>query len=362
MGKRSIVSLLFVAALAFVVALAACAPAAPPAPTAVPPPPPKAPPTAEPAKAAAPGQLLPPQPVPAEYDKALGNVPMGGGPSGGTFFPITARMAYLINKYGKDAKASASNTGGSVENAKLVGLNEVFFSMVATDVAYYARLGQREFKEAYPDILSSMAGHASLAHMAVNADSPIKDIRDLKGKSIGVGTAGSSNAQAAIEWMSAAGLTDKDVNIKFIAIPDAINGLKDRTIDAAFQMTGPPGAAWTDLTTQHSIRFIGITEGDMKSLSGKFPYVSPAVLNAGVYRGIDQNLPVFGVVNLLATNKKVPDHVVYNVVKIIMENTGELKEGHPQAGEWNIEKAQYAAAIPLHPAAERYYKERGAIK
>lgn len=358
MKKRGLVqtsiAILFVGS----VILGACAPAAAPAPTPTkaPPAPAKAPPAAPPTPAVAKPA------VPSEMDKPLGNIPMGGGPSGGTFFPITARIAYLVSKYGKDAKATSSSTGGSPENAKLVGTGEAFFALTAADVVYYARLGQREFKEAYPDIRSVTAGFRSVAHMGVNADSPIRAMADFKGKSLGVGTAGSSNAQAAIELLSMYGITEKDVTLKFIAIPDAINGLKDRTIDAAFQMIGPPGAAWIDITTSHDIRLLGMEEQKVKDLNAKFPYFTPATIKGGAYKGNPNEIKTFGVVNLLATNVKVPEHVVYNVVKIILERTDELAEAHPLGKDFNLENAKYATAIPLHPGAEKYLRERGVIK
>lgn len=362
MKKRTTLAFLFVIAALLAITLAACAPAAPPpAPTKAAAQPALPPTVVAPAKAEA-GQFLPPKPVPADFDKPLGNIPMAGGPTGGSFYPITARIAYLINKYGKEAKTTSSSTGGSVENAKLVGSGEVFFAMTASDIAFYARDGKREFKEAYPDILSTMAGHSSVMHVGVNADSPIKDARDLKGKSIGVGTAGSSNHIGMVEWLSTLGISEKEVNFKFIAIPDAITALKDRTIDAAAQLVGVPGASWVDLTTSAAIRLIGLPDADMKALNAKFPYFSSVVIKGGTYKGNDKDLSTFGVVNLLNTNKKTPPHVVYNVVKIISENTKELAEAYPAAGDWNLENARYASSIPMHPAAEQYLKERGALK
>jgi len=82
-----------------------------------------------------------------------------------------------------------------------------------------------------------------------------------------------------------------------------------------------------------------------------------------MYPGQDKAVPTWGVRATLVTSTKVPEDVVYNLVKSVFDNFDAFKKLHPAFGHLT-EKEMISASLsaPLHPGAVKYYKERGWMK
>ena len=88
----------------------------------------------------------------------------------------------------------------------------------------------------------------------------------------------------------------------------------------------------------------------------------PAVIPANTYRGQTKDVPTVAVQNVLVTHEGVPDDTVYAVTKTLWTSIGELTGAHPAAKAMDPAKALAGIVIPLHPGAERYYRETGTLR
>jgi hypothetical protein len=118
-------------------------------------------------------------------------------------------------------------------------------------------------------------------------------------------------------------------------------------------------ASITDLATTHDITVIGIPAEVVAAVGA--PYI-PAVIPAGTYRGQDADVPTAAIGNILVTSEAVSEETVYQMTKLIFDNLDRLKAAHSAAGAITLENALTGLSIPLHPGAERYYREVGLIK
>jgi TRAP transporter TAXI family solute receptor len=92
------------------------------------------------------------------------------------------------------------------------------------------------------------------------------------------------------------------------------------------------------------------------------PAYQPATIPAGTYEGMSGDTPTAAVPNFLVTAETVPDDVVYQMTKVFYENLDTLKSAHNAAKTIELKNALKGMPVPLHPGAERYYKEVGLIK
>lgn len=294
-----------------------------------------------------------------DTDQPTGNIRFVSGPTGGTYFPLGEGVAQALNQHSEGARASSTPTGGSTENVRLIALGEADFGWAAADVVYYGYNGGREFEEALPNIRAVTAGHSSAGHMAVRADSDVQSVEDLVGRSIGVGAAGSSNAQAAIEWLKTYSIDEDDVDLQYISTSATVDALRDNTIDAGFQLSGVPSSGWLGLATDHPLRFLGISDEKMRELNDRLPFYAAEVIPAGTYPGVEEDLTTIGVKVLMVTREDVPDIQAHEMARILVEHNDILVSAHPNGADWDGRNVKDAGFIPFHPGADAYYEKAG---
>lgn len=282
-----------------------------------------------------------------------------GGSSSGSWYLVAGGMAKVINKYVPGVEATAE-PGGGAENIIRVASKEVMFGMVMSDNLYYANKGTREFKEAYPQVVAVYGGHDNPMKLMVRADSGINSVADLKGKKIGMGYPGSSQAVTAVADMETLGFkVDKDYKALWLTPGEISEALQDKTIDAGFIYIADPSGAMVDLCTKIPIKFLTY---DVDKIVQAHPYWYKTKVKAGLYKGLDSDYYVQGANVVLVTHKDTDPELVYKVTKALIEHSDEVAEAHPAGKEWNLQGATRGIATPFHPGAEKYLKEKGALK
>ena len=142
-------------------------------------------------------------------------------------------------------------------------------------------------------------------------------------------------------------------------MPDA---LKNNNIDGYFYMVGHPTANIKDAANSTDIRIISIEDKILNSLVEKYPYFAKGYIQAGTYRGQENDIPTFGVKAVLVTNENVNGNTVYLLVKAILENFDEFKKLHPAYENLTKESLLNGLSAPLHEGAKKYFEEAGLIK
>ena len=285
------------------------------------------------------------------------------GGTGGTYYIIGGAMGKVIEKYVPEAKVSVESTAASTENCRRLASRQVKFAIVMPDSAYFAYNSGREFGDKkYPNIRGVMAGHTSTMHFIVRSNSGIKSLADLKGKKVALAAPGSPSAFIAEAALEAYGLTKKDYKPTLLTYAEQADALRDNTIDMACIFAGVPASAAIDISTTHDVTYLGVGPEEMKKVVKKHPYWTAGVIKAGTYKGQGAAVPTFNSPAMLVTTDDVDADLVYAVAKAIMDHTPELKAIHPQGAEWDLEDAAEGVAIPFHPGAAKYLKEKGILK
>jgi len=295
---------------------------------------------------------------------------LGTSGAGGTYGIIGAAMAKVVSKHGGDVRMTVEATpGGGLGNVRLLGRERLDFGIATVDNAFAAFQGTGPFeKEQRKNIRVVLFGTHLPFHLVVPADSPIRSVADLKGKTLVTNSA----ANAAIyvpQTLEVYGLKkDTDYKLVNVSTTEAIESFKDGRVHGFASYVFYPVAALLDLTTTRSVRFIGLEAEKRKELLAKHQYYGSGKIPAKTYPGQDAEVVSSTISGVLLTHDKVPADVVYRVTKAILEHPRELREVYAAAATFSTERQaarldEGAVVIPpWHAGAERYLRERGLLK
>ena len=290
---------------------------------------------------------------------------LASGSPGGVYYPLGGGMAVAIEKTVKELRCASESTGASVENSRLVGGGNSDMGMVMGSVAYKARDGQQPFEKKF-DVVSLFQMYPAPEHIVTTTKSGIKSVADLKGKKVSIDVPGSGCAVMAAVILEEAGFDlKKDLTVANLSQSESVQALKDGIVDAVFFNFAYPGSAVMDLAATRDIVLVPIEKALADKLVKKYPYYVQITIPRGTYSKVDYDVLCLGDSNVLIANKNMKEDVAYKVVKAIFSN---VKEGqyaliniHPIAAQLTPSNA-VNSPIPLHPGAQKYFKEVGALK
>lgn len=287
-------------------------------------------------------------------------VTIGTGGTAGTYYPLGGAMADIWNKNIKNMNATAQATGASIANINLLRENKVDVIFVQNDVAYYALSGTELLKDkAYKDLRGMACLYDETIQLVALADSGIKTVADLRGKRVSVGAAGSGVEANARQILEAAGLTYNDIKVQYLSFAESASNLKDGNIDAAFNTAGIPTAAIQDLAASKKITLVPIDGAIANTLMKKWAFYTVTPVPANTYQGVTSDVKTVSVKSMLAVSARMPDALVYDLLKALYSNTDRLVAAHKKGADIKIDTAKDGMSIPLHPGAEKYFKDMG---
>ena len=293
-------------------------------------------------------------------------ISIGTGGVTGVYYPAGGAICRLVNKDRSEhgIRCSVESTGGSVYNVNTMRAGELDMGVVQSDVQYNALKGEgEEFTDAgpYAELRAVFSLHPEPFTVLARADSGIETFDDLKGKRVNVGNPGSGQRSTMEVLMEAKGWTmDEFALASELKSAEQAQALADNNIDAIVFTVGHPSGSIQEATTTVDAKLIPVSGPEVDQLVDSNPYYSKATIPGGMYRGTDEDVETFGVKATLVSSTAVPDEVIYAVTKAVFENFEDFKKLHPAFA--NLEKEAMvteALSAPLHPGAERYYKEAG---
>lgn len=287
------------------------------------------------------------------------NVLTGG--TSGVYYPLGVALSKIYGDKIEGARTQVQATKASVENLNLLqqGRGEIAFAL--GDSVKLAWDGDTEagFKAPLDKLRGIAAIYPNYIQIMASKDSGITTVADLKGKSLSVGAPKSGTELNARAILAAAGMSYDDLGkTEYLPFAESVELMKNRQLDATLQSAGLGVSSFKDLATSLDVQMVAVPE----EIAGKLgaPYIA-ATVPAGTYRGQDSDVPTVAVVNFLVTHSGVSDETAYQMTKQLFENLPALVAAHKAAEQIRIEDALKGMPVPLHPGAERYYKEKGLL-
>ena len=293
-------------------------------------------------------------------------VSVGTGAISGQYYPAGRALCDLVNREQRahGVRCSAEPTSGSVYNVDAIRAGELDLAVVQSDVQYGAYQGRGHWQGApYSGLRSILSLYPELVTIVARPDSQVGEIDDLEDKRLDIGRPG-SGAHATWEAIEAAlGWTREDLKLAAELKPDsAAFALCANEIDASVQIVGHPSAWLAQSVDECGLTLVSIAGQAISELVAGRPYYRLGEIPAGVYGG-NAATPTFGVSATLVASVQLPSEVAYVFAKSAIEGIDQLRRRRPAlAGLQANEMVRASLTAPLHPGAERAYRELGLIK
>jgi hypothetical protein len=260
-------------------------------------------------------------------------------------------------------RCSVESTAGSVYNLNMIAAGELDMGVAQSDWQYHAYHGTSKFKDRGPnkDLRAVFSVHPEPFTVVARKDSGIKHFNDLKGKRVNIGNPGSGQRGTMEVVMQAYGWTKADFKLASeLKSAEQGKALCDNKIDAMVFTVGHPSGSIKEPTTSCNSLIVPVTGPEIDKLVNENAYYRTATIPGGMYRGTDSDTKTFGVGATFVTSAKVPEKVIYNVVKAVFENFAQFKKLHPAFRVLKKEEMiKDGLSAPLHRGAIKYYKEAG---
>jgi uncharacterized protein len=295
-------------------------------------------------------------------------ISIGTGGVTGVYYPAGGAVCRLVNRdrATHGIRCGVESTGGSIFNINAIRGGELEFGVAQSDWQYHAYHGSSSFEENGPfeELRAVFSLHPEPFTVVARADSGIRNFEDLKGKRVNIGNPGSGQRGTMDVLMDAMGWTLDDFAVATELPPaEQAAALCDNNIDAMVYTVGHPSGAIQEATTSCDTVLVNVTGEVVEELIADNPYYRVATIPGGMYRGNDEDVTTFGVGATFISSSDVSDDVVYNVVKAIFEDLDQFKSLHPALGVLDPEQmVTDGNSAPLHPGAERYYREAGLLE
>jgi TRAP transporter TAXI family solute receptor len=288
------------------------------------------------------------------------NILTGG--TSGVYYPLGVALSKVFADKIPGSRPSVQATKASVENLNLLqqGKGEIAFTLGDSLALAWAGDEEAGFKSKLSKLRGVTAIYPNYIQVVASKDSGIKTLADLKGKRLSVGAPKSGTELNARAILQGAGLSYSDLGkVEYLPFNESVELMKNRQLDATLQSAGLGVASIRDLATSVDIVVVEIPTSVVDKVGS--PYVK-ATIPANTYSGQSQPVQTAAVVNYLVTHSDVKDDLVYQMTKSIYESLPQLVAAHAAARDIKLENALNGMPVPLHPGAERYFKEKGISK
>ena len=301
----------------------------------------------------------------AAQERVFVGIATGG--TGGTYYPLGGMLAQLISNTaeleGRRISATAETGNASVANAGLLAQTEIETAFIAADILDAAYRGINQFEgNAAENIRALGSLYPETVQLVARAGAGIGSFADMAGKSVSSGSPGSGQWQLLGDLLEAHGMTREDVSEDYSSFAQSADKLRDGNLDASLITAGIPTASITELANGHDITIVPLSGAEIAALQEVQPYYASVTLPGGTYRGVDEDVETLAVRAIWATHADLDEDLAYAMVKALYENTDTLAQVHVMGGQISLDTALESVSVPLHPGAERFYREMGLIE
>jgi len=290
---------------------------------------------------------------------------ISGSPTGG-WFPVASMVAEIVNTNYEGQPTSVVPGAGAVGNPLRVGTGQSDIGISYGPFLKLALEGANDlYSEAFPELRAISSMTANSLHVVTSGDTTFQSMADNKpSMAVATGPTGSTEVFMLAELFAEYGFTYDNIqewggSVQLLNTSERSDGWSNRQFDMVNFFINPPAAQVVQLmSARPDSRIMSISETAAQALKDQWE-MQAVTIPAGTYPNQTEDVLTVGMPYVIFATTKLSDDFVYNMTKAIAENHERLIATHASFQEWQPEKMAEGVGIPLHPGAERYYRERG---
>ncbi len=287
------------------------------------------------------------------------NVLTGG--TSGVYYPLGSQLSKIYGEKIDGVRTQVQSTKASVENLNLLqqGRGEIAFALGDSVKSAWEGDAEAGFDQKLDKLRAIAAIYPNYIQIVASQESGIKEFADLKGKGLSVGAPKSGTELNAQRIFGAMDMSYDDLGkTEYLPFGESVELIKNRQLDATLQSAGLGVASIKDLALSLPVTIVSVPNSVAETLGA--PFIA-ATIPAGTYEGQSEDVPTLAITNILVTHSDVSDEVAYEMTKQLFENLDDMVAAHAAAKAISAENGPKGLPLPLHPGAERYYKEKGLL-
>jgi TRAP transporter TAXI family solute receptor len=302
------------------------------------------------------------------------NLTWTAGQVGGGWYTQAGGFVELIK--GKDSSFNIKVVpGAGIQNMSKLqqGETEIAWGLPPFIAASFN--GQDPYKDKHSDMRLVMNGlgyvHIQVGVPAEYPATRVKDVFELarsKGITIGTTPPGGSDEWVMRKVFEFYKTTYNDVRNKggkviLVSYSDLTTQYRDRNMDVFFANLAVPGAAIQEASLARKMKILPMDDDLIKFLESHG--LSRGFIPKGAYKDVvnnDKDIPTIAMANTIVANAKTPPDVVYQFTKVLLSDVNGIRKVHPAFKDFDPKDAVKLANVPLHPGAEKAYREAGLLK
>lgn len=288
---------------------------------------------------------------------------LGGGPTGGTFQNFAVALAQLINRDMPGVSVKAQHSGGSVDNLIEVERSDFDMGLVYAGDAFLGRKGGLRPGMPLVEKARALARlYGGAAQLVVRQSSSIRSPRELQRRRIAIGNPGSGSALAAQRFFLSLGIWE-DIIPVHVGFDMGLEELRRGSVDAVWMVVGFPNRSILKFTQEVPVRLLDLIDANAAPFFKAYPFYTAARIPAGTYSGQERDVSTFQDAVLWIANQRVNEEFVYRALNLLFSGKGLalMRSADPAAADLSEGKGVLGVTIPLHPGAERFWRERGIV-
>ncbi|WP_134703194.1 TAXI family TRAP transporter solute-binding subunit [Ammoniphilus sp. YIM 78166] len=291
---------------------------------------------------------------------------IGGGSTGGVFFAAASGFAQLFSEKTGNIKASAQTTTGGGQNILLMADKELDLAIADSLVTHQAFHGEESFEGKANQEIRAIAGvYGGYFQQVVHPEKGIETFKDFKGKKMVVGgpSSGTENTTRIVYDAHGYSYTDRnDLIPEYIGISAGADQMKNKQVDGLNALVPYPFSTFVELTMTNQAKMISLEPEAIAKLTAGESFFLPATIPAGTYQNQPEDIHTVMLQVMLIAREDLDEELIYELTGYIFDNLEYLQTQHNAFKELTLETAVKGLSIPLHPGAERYYREKGVLK
>ncbi len=291
---------------------------------------------------------------------------MVSGPSGGSWYPLGAKIMQVLDEE-VDGVTTSNTSGGGISNVKAVNGGDAEIGWSYAHTTYNGYSGRGKFYRKQPNVRHFATLYPATFQVAVRKDSPIEDFGDMKAANISPGKTGWTGTAFAESILKAYDLDFDAIKknggtVHYVSYTESVALMKDGHVDVFMAATSVPQASLIEVNHSPGVRFLEVPDDKLEQILAANPGYVAGKIPAGAYEGVDADIQSLGIVTNMIVHKDLPDDLVYAMCKAFWANHAKFVEVKSIWKSVKVENALDGAAIPVHPGAQRCYDEMGVKK